>query len=148
MRIGFRANEISRADRMLDKQINGIENFKFIVGKKHNRNSWKELPYRTLEFPLINDIIFKDKIEKYWEDKPVRFAYMNNCIGCFHRNELLLNLMSNKYEEKFNWFIDQENKTKCTFKNGVKYEKIKNHKLQLDLFENDFNDCDSGYCGL
>lgn len=31
---------------------------------------------------------------------------------------------------------------------GKTYEKIKNHKLQLDLFDNHFNDCDSGFCGL
>ena len=33
---------------------------------------------------------------------------MNNCIGCFHRNEVLLNLMSKMHPEKFNWFIKQE----------------------------------------
>jgi hypothetical protein len=148
MRIGFRANELSRANRMIDKQINGFENFKFKVGEKNGRNKWKELPYRTVEFPLIKDGIFKDKIENFWNGKNVRFAYMNNCIGCFHRNELLLNLMSSKYEEKFNWFVNQEKENNCTFKSGVTYEKIKKHKLQLDLFETDFTDCDSGYCGL
>jgi hypothetical protein len=148
MRIGFRANEVSRANRMIDKQINGFENFKFKVGKKNNRNKWSELPYRISEFPLIKDAIFKDTIENFWNDKPVRFAYMNNCIGCFHRNELLLKLMSTKYEEKFNWFISKETENNCTFKNGITYEKIKKHKLQMDLFENDFTDCDSGYCGL
>lgn len=30
----------------------------------------------------------------------------------------------------------------------IPYHKIKSHKLQLDLFDEDFNDCDSGYCGL
>jgi hypothetical protein len=148
MRIGFRANEVSRANRMIDKQINGFENFKFKVGKKNNRNKWNELPYRISEFPLIKDAIFKDKIENFWNDKPVRFAYMNNCIGCFHRNELLLKLMSTKYEEKFNWFISKETENNCTFKNGITYEKIKKHKLQMDLFDNDFTDCDSGHCGL
>jgi hypothetical protein len=148
MRIGFRANEVSRANRMIDKQINGFENFKFKVGKKNNRNKWSELPYRISEFPLIKDAIFKDKIENFWNDKPVRFAYMNNCIGCFHRNELLLKLMSTKYEEKFDWFVLKESENNCTFKNGITYEKIKKHKLQMDLFENDFTDCDSGYCGL
>lgn len=148
MRIGFRANEISRANRMIEKQVNGLENFKFKVGQKNNRNKWAELPYRSVEFPLIKDIIFKDTVEEFWKNKPVRFAYMNNCIGCFHRNELLLKLMSEKYNEKFDWFIAQENENNCTFKKGITYQKIKNHKLQLDLFDADFGDCDSGYCGL
>ena len=148
MRIGFRANEISRANRMVERQINGIEDFKFKVGNKNGRNKWKELPYRKVEFPLIQDAIFKDTIENYWKDKPVRFAYQNNCVGCFHRNELMLKHMSNKAEKQFNWFIEMEKKNGCTFKSGITYEKIKNYKTQLELFDNDFTDCDSGYCGL
>lgn len=148
MRIGFRANEMSRAKTMIERQINGIENFKFKVGQKNGRNQWKELPYRKVSFPLIDDGIFKDKIEAFWKDKPVRFAYQNNCVGCFHRNELMLKHMSVKAEKQFDWFVEQEQKNGCTFKNGVTYDKIKSHKLQLDLFDDDFNECDSGYCGL
>lgn len=148
MRIGFRANEVTRANRMFERQVNGVEPFKFKVGKKNNRNQWKTLPYRTVKFPLIEDRIFKDTIENFWQNKSVRFAYQNNCVGCFHRNELMLKHMSNKAPNQFNWFVEQEQKTKNTFKNGITYEKIRNHKLQLDLFDSDFNDCDSGYCGL
>jgi hypothetical protein len=148
MRIGFRANEVSRANRMIERQIDGIENFKFKVGNKNGRNKWKELPYRITEFPLIKDAIFKDTIENFWKDKPVRFAYQNNCVGCFHRNELMLKHMSNKAEKQFNWFIEMERKNGCTFKSGITYEKIKNYKTQLELFDEDFTDCDSGYCGL
>jgi hypothetical protein len=148
MRIGFRANEMSRAKNMIERQANGIENFKFRVGEKNGRNQWKELPYRKVYFPLIDEGIFKDKIEAFWKDKPVRFAYQNNCVGCFHRNELMLKHMSVKAEKQFDWFVEQEQKNGCTFKSGVTYEKIKSHKLQLDLFDDDFQDCDSGYCGL
>jgi hypothetical protein len=148
MRIGFRPNEMPRAQRMIERQIDGIEPFKFKVGQKNNRNKWKMLPYRKCEFPLIEDAIFKDTIEEYWKDKPVRFAYQNNCVGCFHRNELMLKHMSKRAEKQFDWFVEQEKKTGNTFKNGITYEKIKSHRLQLDLFDDDFNECDSGYCGL
>lgn len=148
MRIGFRANEMSRAKNMIERAVNGVESFKFKIGEKNGRNQWKTLPYRIVKFPLIDDGIFKDKIESYWKDKPVRFAYQNNCVGCFHRNELMLKHMSVKAEKQFNWFVDIERKNGCTFKSGITYEKIKNHKLQLDLFDDDFNECDSGYCGL
>jgi hypothetical protein len=148
MRIGFRANEMSRAKTMIERSVNGIENFKFKVGEKNGRNQWKELPYRKSAFPLIENGIFKDKIENFWSDKNVRFAYRNNCVGCFHRNEIMLKHMSEKAEKQFNWFVEQEQKNGCTFKKGITYEKIKNHKLQLDLFDTDFQDCDSGYCGL
>jgi len=148
MRIGFRANEINRANKMFEREINGFQNFKFKVGEKNGRNQWKELPYRKTRFPLIEDRIFKDTIELFWNDKPVRFAKRNNCVGCFHRNELLLNHLSHSQENKFDWFIKQEQLNGNTFKNGITYEKIKKYKLQLDLFDTDFNECDSGYCGL
>ena len=148
MRIGFRANEMSRAKTMIERAVDGIESFKFKVGEKNGRNKWKTLPYRTARFPLIENGTFKDTIEEFWKDKPVRFAYKNNCVGCFHRSEIFLKHMSQRDENKFQWFIDMEEKNGCTFKSGVTYKKIKDHKLQLDLFDEDFNDCDSGYCGL
>jgi hypothetical protein len=148
MRMGFRANETSRATRMISRQReDGIEWDKFIVGKRGTRNKWGELPYRAVEFPLISDGIYKDHIENYWSDKNVRFAYMNNCVGCFHRNELLLKLMSDKEPSKFDWFINQE-KSGAQFKKETTYAKIKSHKSQIDIFDNDFNECDSGYCGI
>ena len=137
MRIGFRANEMNRAKNMIAKtNENGLSTFEGIIGKSKNgtRNKWQTFEWQKPVFPLIDDVIFKDKIIKYWEGKPVRFAFMNNCIGCFHRNEVLLKYMSEKHPEKFNWFVD--------------HEKIRNWKTQLQLFENDFDDCDSGYCGL
>lgn len=148
MRIGFRANEMSRAKTMIEKEVNGLENFKFKVGEKNGRNKWKELPYRKAKFPLIEDGIFKDSIVQYWKDKPVRFAYRNNCVGCFHRSELFLNHMSRRNEKQFNWFVKMEKKNNCTFKSGITYERIKKYNTQMNLFDEDFNDCDSGYCGL
>ena len=150
MRIGFRANEVSRAERMLLKTNDeGFSTFKNIIGKTKtgNSNKWDNTPWQKPKFPLIEDRIFKDKIENFWSDKEVRFAYMNNCIGCFHRNEILLKKMSEKHPEKFDWFCRQEDKNR-TFKNGISYEKIRKHKLQIELFDEDFNECDSGYCGL
>ena len=149
MRLGFRANEVSRAVKMIERRKeDGLEWDKFSVSKNENgRNKWKELPYRLTRFPLIDDRIFKDKIESFWVGKPVRFAYMNNCVGCFHRNEILLKYMSDKEPTKFNWFAKQET-DKARFKKEISYEAIKRHRLQFDLFDDDFNECDSGYCGL
>lgn len=154
MRIGFRANEMKRAKNMIEKtNLEGCLMFKDIVGKTKtgNRNKWKDIPWQKPEFPLIESGIFKDTIENFWKDKPVRFAWMNNCVGCFHRNEILLKVMSEKHPNKFDWFCNQENAGgygQRTFKNGMTYDKIKNWKTQLELFDDDFNDCDSGYCGL
>lgn len=149
MRIGFRANEQRRAKSVLKRTINDIESDKFIIGKhKNGNNRWKELAWRKPEFPLIKDRIFKDNIEQYWKDKPVQFAYMNNCVGCFHRNPVLLKHMSKRHANKFDWFMNQENKDDNTFKKEITYKGIKDSLEQTKLFDNDFNECDSGYCGV
>ena len=152
MRIGFRANEQSRAKTMLSKvNENGNTTFKTIVGKRKTQNKWADIEWQKPEFPLIKDNIYKDNVEEYWKDKPVRFAYMNNCVGCFHRSEVLLKHMSDKHPNKFNWFINAEQEKGYnirTFKNGTSYQQIKNSFRQIELFDNDFNDCDSGHCGL
>jgi hypothetical protein len=152
MRIGFRANEQNRAKTMLSKtNENGNSTFKNIIGKRKTQNKWKDIEWQKPSFPLIKDNIYKDNIENFWNDKPVRFAYMNNCVGCFHRNEVLLKLMSDKHPNKFQWFINAEQEdgnNVRTFKNGINYEQIKNSFKQIELFEDDFNECDSGYCGL
>jgi hypothetical protein len=164
VRIGFRANEQNRAKKMLEKcNDDGFIYSMFEVGRSENgRRKLKELKWQKPVFPLIENRIFKDKIEKFWQEKPVRFAYMNNCVGCFNRSPLLLNYMSRKEQSKFDWFMNIEKEIQQNFidkngkesmygrflDNGLTYEKIKNHKLQLDLFDDDFNDCDSGFCGL
>tara|TARA_R110002110_G_scaffold138317_3_gene324058 strand:- start:29 stop:868 length:840 start_codon:yes stop_codon:yes gene_type:complete len=150
MRIGFRANEQSRAKTMLSKtNLNGNSEFKTIIGKSKNgnRNKWGLIQWQKPSFPLIDNPIYKDNVEQYWKNKPVRFAYMNNCVGCFHRNPVLLKHLSTTNENKFKWFIDAE-KDNSTFKKGITYKQIKDSLEQTDLFDEDFNDCDTGYCGL
>lgn len=153
-RIGFRANEMRRAKKIDEKyNKNGFLEFKHIIGKhKNGNNKWKLTEWQRQEHPLIKDAIFKDKIEEYWSDKPVRFAYMNNCVGCFHKNPILLNKMSRLHKNKIEWFADKERNRKHKWDkfriDGLTYDKIIKHKLQTELFDNDFKDCDSGYCGL
>ena len=154
MRIGYRANENRRALNAIKKQsANGFTTFKDIIGhSKNGRNKWGEVEWQKQTYPLIEAGIYKDNIIEFWKDKPVRFAYMNNCIGCFHRNEVLLNLMSKMHPEKFNWFIKQEQNSYTdkpqTFKKGITYERIRQYQFQKELSFDDFTECDSGYCGL
>ena len=151
MRIGFRSNEQRRAKTMLSKaNKNGNLEFKAIVGKRKTQNKWADIEWQKPKFPLIDNPTFKDSIENYWQDKNVRFAYLNNCVGCFHRSPVLLKHMSDKHPNKFQWFVDSEENGygKRTFKNGMKYKDIKKSLKQTKLFDTDFNECDSGYCGL
>lgn len=153
-RIGFRANEIRRANNMIARtREDGYLYEKFEIGQNKVYKKYETVKYQKPIFPLIADNIYKDKIETYWKDKPVRFAYMNNCVGCFHRSPIFLKKMESKAPNKFQWFIDAEENLGYTgtnggFKNGIKYKEIKNWHTQTELFDDDFNDCDSGYCGL
>jgi hypothetical protein len=154
-RIGFRANEMERAKKQNERlNENGLITFKTIVGKSKNgtRNKWADVEYQKPRYPLIEDGIFKDKIEEFWKSKPVRFAWMNNCVGCFHKDPLLLKKMFDLHPNKLEWFNNQEKRAMVyrgnQWRQETTYEKIKNYRMQFELFEDDFNECDSGYCGL
>jgi len=151
MRIGFRANEVTRKIRMIEKlNKDGLLEFKGTFAKNNRgQNKWELYAWQKPEFPLIDNRIFKDEIEKYWKDKPVRFAELNNCVGCFHRNPILLRKLWDIHPNKMEWFNNQEKlKKKGTWRSDLPYEKIKNIKLQYELTFSDFTECDSGYCGL
>ena len=150
MRIGFRANEMSRAKNMISKlNVNGFTEDKMIVGKhKNNNNKWALKEWRRPKFPLIDDGIFKDNIVEYWKDKPVRFAKFNNCTGCFWRNPLLLKKMYDTHTNKLDWFAEQEVKCKGTWREDSRYYDIKKAFSQIELSFDDFDECDTGYCGI
>ena len=149
MRFGYRANETRRAIKMMEKtDEDGFTKVKATFTKlKDGRNSWGIYKYCKPEFPLINDNIYKDTIEEFWKEKDVRFAYMNNCVGCWWRSPLLLKKMHNKHPEKMQWFADQET-NKSKWRSDIMYKDIIKWKTQTELFDDDFNECDSGHCGL
>lgn len=162
-RIGFRANETRRAKKTLESvNERGFVPAKIIVGKhKNGNNKWQEFDWQKPYFPLIEDNIYKDDVEIFWKDKPVRFAPINNCVGCFHQNPILLRKRFDWHPNKMQWFIEKEEEADkfrkkhngqrsiyTMWKSSMLYEDIKKHKLQLDIFDTDFNDCDSGYCGI
>lgn len=152
IRIGFRANEMRRAKNMLDRcNADGLSEFKATFEKHPDgRNKWVNVPYQKPAFPLIEDGLFKDTIQEYWKDKPVRFAWMNNCVGCFHKNPMLLKKMWEKHPNKLEWFAKRERESinRATWRSDVTYDEVKAWNSQFELFDEDFNECDSGYCGL
>lgn len=151
LQIGFRAGEEKRAAKMRARQNDdGLIEFKDVVGKHlSGKNKWAETPWQYPVFPMIEDRIHRDRVVEYWRGKPVRFAERNNCVGCFHRNPMLLNLMFQKHPEKMNWFAEMEEKKKTsTWRSDLSYRQIEKHKTQQQLSFEDFSECDSGHCGL
>jgi len=154
MNLGFRANEIKRAKNMMAKvNKNGFLEMKSIIGKLGSRNRWGLIEWQKPNFPLIKDNINRDTINNFWTNKKVRFANINNCVGCFHQTILLTRKRFDWHPEKMNWFASKEgikHPDDC-WRNGkdkVKYNEIKNLNIQTELFSEDFTECDSGYCGL
>jgi len=152
-RLGFRANETRRAKRTNSKlNENGFLEMKAIVGKRGTLNKWADIEWQKPVYPLIKDNIYKDNIEEYWKNKPVRFAYMNNCVGCFHKTPMLIKKMYEKHPNKINWFASKErikHKKDVWYKDkNLSFKDIIKWKTQTELFDDDFNECDSGYCGL
>ena len=151
MQIGFRAGEERRAVRMMERcNEDGLLEFKDVIGKHSNgNNKWATVAWQKPVFPMIDDGIHRDKVVEYWNDIPIPFAERNNCVGCFHRNPLLLRKMWDKYPEKMEWFANQERKEKKgQWRSDMTYDKIKKHRLQHELSFDDFSECDSGHCGL
>ena len=150
MRIGFRPTEINRANKVLERaDENGIEYFETIVGKRKTQNKWGKIAYRKVTFPLIENNISKDTIYNYWNDKPVRFAYRNNCVGCVNRQPLMISHMASKDIDKVNWFHKIEQNTGNRFISDASFEQILKFNSQGLLFsDDDFNECDSGFCGI
>jgi hypothetical protein len=154
MRIGFRKGEEKRANRMLSKlNTKGNEEIKVVIGKhKNNNNKWGVVEWRKPKFPLIDDNISAIDINKFWnKNNYLGFnkGYYNNCVGCFHRSPLFLNKMAKEHKNKMEWFakIEEENSPN-TFRKDVRYRQIMNWKPQAELSFEDFNECDSGFCGL
>jgi len=156
MRIGFRANEVRRAKIMISKlndkgqEVDRIEIGKRISDKKAVKRAFA---WRVPSFPLIENGIYKTEIEKFWEGKPVRFAWLNNCVGCFMANPFYIARQSQRSPEKIDWFMRQEKKSFDDYGRGWRtdktpYEEIIKRGSQKTLFDNEFSKCDSGFCGI
>ena len=151
MHIGFRANEQRRArdheQTVERRRLVGVQRRR--RKRPDGRNRWATRAWQKPTFPLIDHKVFKDRIVEFWRDKPVRFAALNNCVGCFHRNPVLLRQMFDEHPEKMEWFAKQERGRKKGFWADTKYDVIKKHRSQLSLDLSEWEgDCDSGHCGL
>lgn len=150
MRIGYRPTEKRRVEAMKSKaDSNGLEKFKTVIDATGKRNKWGELDYRKASFPLYEDNISKDTIYSYWEDKPVRFAYRNNCVMCVNRQPLMISHMATKEKNKVEWAKSIEKETGNQFLTYASMSRILSYSVQGKLFnDDDFTDCDSGFCGI
>jgi len=138
MGIGFRYDEMERADRLSTK-------FKGIVGKRGTKNKWEEIEWREGWFPLIDDKVIHHTVIKWAEQSGITFPPDSNCVGCFWKQIQQLRKNWDNEPNKMQWFSEQENEKK-KWKKEMNYEQIKNIGLQTDFFFGTGSGCQAGYC--
>lgn len=139
MGIGFRYDELERADRLTNK-------FKGIVGKRGSQNAWEEIEWREGYFPLIDNKVIHPQVIKWANQTNLKFPQDSNCVGCFHKPLQQLRKNFEDEPKKMNWFMNIENKMKGTFKKEMSYEKVKSIGLQQDFFFGTGSGCQAGFC--
>ena len=161
-RLGFRKGEESRKQKSMNRiEADGFEYVYNRTTKKPNSTYYNRelVKYRNFEFPLIANSIGPGEVKSFWKDKKVRFASHNNCIGCVNRSPIFLNMMSKLHPleyQKFPYLEDYANQirqdhndnSKGTFRHEGTMASFEDPKIDFGLFQSDFNDCDSGSCGL
>jgi hypothetical protein len=158
--LGFRSGEGRRVNNVNSKlNERGFLEAKLIVGKhKNGNNKWKTFDIEKPDFPLHRLGINKMDTVNFWKNKPIRFAEKNNCLNCFHQDPLFLkwNMQNNEEVQRaIDWAATKEQvkhdkdiwfgKTGMTLKQLVQKEQT---NLLDQLKRKDFNDCDTGFCGL
>lgn len=125
MNIGFRADEVYRAEKMLDR----CDKVKFpykcpVNGKKKKvKHNWKSIDWRMLNFPMITNAVTNNIVKDYFRGK-WDFPIVSNCDGCFFHKAWQLRYQNALDPDKFSWWKDLEYMYDANFKNGVSYKKI------------------------
>jgi 3'-phosphoadenosine 5'-phosphosulfate sulfotransferase (PAPS reductase)/FAD synthetase len=139
-RLGIRYDEENRVDY-------SNTNFKFHNGfSKNGRNKWIVEKYRELEYPLVKDTIEHYRIYLWSLKSGLDFPPDSNCVGCFHKHPQQLRKNFDNEPLKMQWFSDQEEKTKRSWKKGTTYKNIEKIGLQTDFNFGTGLGCNSGGC--
>lgn len=143
MNIGYRSDEARRklAFSSLFHYPIACKNYGF------KRQIKQTFDWRIGNFPMIEDEIGVFDVAHYWKDKGLVFPPQSNCVGCFHKDELSINMQWKTNPAKMQWFSDQEELNKGTWKDHkVKYKDIKKWGFSESFDFAKAGTCDSGGC--
>lgn len=142
MRVGFRIDEIERAERNKSNT-----KFKTIVGKHPSgRNKWAEIEWRKLSFPLIESKVSHFEVYQWSQKSGLNFPPDSNCVGCFWKPFQQLRKNWDDEPQKMRWFAEMEKKTNRRWKKDSTYERVKDIGLQQDFFFGTGSGCQAGFC--
>lgn len=142
MRIGFRYDEMERADKFKDtfKYVHSCNNY------KQKRNNWKEIVWRVGHFPLIDDKIFHKHITDYWDTQDIIFPEDSNCQNCFWKREAQLRKNFDNNPAIMKWAGVQEAMRGNTFKKEKNLFDIAKEDLEQDFIYGTGSGCQAGFC--
>lgn len=94
-----------------------------------------------VELPLVKWKITKEYVRWWWSeqtfDLQVNEPY-GNCDCCFLKGKGKLSIIAKERPDLFEWWINQENKSKGTFKKEISYQQLKDKaQSQLGIWDND-----------
>lgn len=145
MRIGYRYDELERADKL-------NEYFKFAhMSEWQDKscrwiNRWKEIRWRIGEFPLIEDKVIHYKIKQYWDNEDMDFPQDSNCLNCFWKAKEQLRKNFETSEPIMYWSAIMEDMKGNTFKDDMNLYQISKLPIQLDFFFGTGSGCQAGFC--
>jgi hypothetical protein len=169
-RIGFRKGEENRAVKLISKlNENGFLEMKAVIGSRvckrkktgedFIQNRWGQVEWQKPSFKLIDSLITRDYVNEFVKKYSIRFSDKNNCGNCMHADPLYMAHRARNNEnirEVLKWAGSKEgvkHKKDLWFKEKqITMSQILNFSEQYtfldDITDSDFNDCDSGYCGV
>ncbi|MBD2161380.1 hypothetical protein H6F46_11835 [Limnothrix sp. FACHB-1083] len=131
MNIGFRWDEPDRVDGWTcDKDKFDYPSSCII---KTRRQQYRNIEWRIGNFPLYQDRITRDQVNRFWVQKGWQFPEISNCRFCFHHRPIEQQRQAELEPANLQWWLDMERVT------GNRFGK---HSLQdiisqalLDVFD-------------
>lgn len=113
------------------------------------RNNLEDIHWANKSYPLIENKITREPINKYWSSVHPEFDFPedSNCKGCHHKSKIQIKRNRQTNPDILQWFANQEKKKKFNtwHDDTIPYEQIfKMNFTELIDFPN--GSCDSGYC--
>lgn len=107
---------------------------------------WEEVIWRVGEFPLIEDGIIQNDIQRYWADKDIQFPVDSNCQFCFWKNEQQLRRNFDTQPGTMNAAVVVEDMLGSNLLKSMSLMKVRDIAPQMDLFQSTGSSCHGGFC--
>ena len=145
MRIGYRYDEMERAERFTDSM-------KYATHCEYRSRSntwvhrWQELVWRVGEFVLIDNKVMHYNIQQFWKDKHIVFPEDSNCQNCFWKQPQQIRKNFDTNPAIMYWSVIQEELINKQFKKEMSFLQMKQLGIQQDFFFGTGSGCQAGFC--